>query len=273
VKLPFYNFTLLPVLTSHPSPIGDVMLCSNYRGTSLLCIAYEIFSNILFNRRSSFVEGTVGDYQCGFRQGRSTNDQIFTIRQILEKCNEFQIGIHHLFIDFRSAYDRIDTDNLFMAIGEMHVPRNLIVLVRTSMRKFQRQIKIQNMLSSHTITRNGVRQGHSPACLLFNIALGKVITDADINIRGTLFCKSVEILAFVDDIDIIGRTQKAIKETLKMHLQINEDETKHMPVTKKDCTNGLAHIEIGSCKFEVVHSFIYLRSEINCENDISEEMK
>jgi sorting nexin-29 len=58
---------------------GDVMVCSNYRGISLLCITYKIFSNILFNRLSPCVEGIIGDYQCGFRQGRSTHDQIFTI--------------------------------------------------------------------------------------------------------------------------------------------------------------------------------------------------
>jgi hypothetical protein len=60
------------------------------------------------------------------------------------------------------------------------------------------------MLSSPIITRNGVRQGDSLACLLFNIALEKVVRDAGINTRGTIFCKSVQILAFADDIDIIG---------------------------------------------------------------------
>jgi hypothetical protein len=67
---------------------GDVMVCSNYRGISLLCIAYEInsvalspranyniFSNILFNRLSPCVEGIIGDYQCVFRQGRSTYEE------------------------------------------------------------------------------------------------------------------------------------------------------------------------------------------------------
>jgi sorting nexin-29 len=60
------------------------------------------------------------------------------------------------------------------------------------------------------------------------MALEKVITDADINIRGSIFYKSVQILAFADDIDII-RTQKAMKQMFinleraakKMHLQIN----------------------------------------------------
>jgi hypothetical protein len=42
---------------------GDAMVCSNYRGISLLCIAYKIFSNILFNRIPPCVEGITGDYQ------------------------------------------------------------------------------------------------------------------------------------------------------------------------------------------------------------------
>jgi hypothetical protein len=92
------------------------------------------------------VEGIIGDYQCGFRQGRSVNDQIFTIHQILEKCNEYQIETHHLFIDFRSAYDSIDREALFLAMGEMHIPWKLIALVRATMRKTQCQIKIQNSI-------------------------------------------------------------------------------------------------------------------------------
>jgi hypothetical protein len=50
------------------------------------------------------------------------------------KCNEFQIETHHLLIDFRSAYDAIDRDNLYRAMEEMHIPRKLITLVRATMR-------------------------------------------------------------------------------------------------------------------------------------------
>jgi len=39
------------------------------------------------------------------------------------------------------------------------------------------------------------------ACLLFNIALQKVIREAAVNITGTIFYKSVHILAYADDID------------------------------------------------------------------------
>jgi hypothetical protein len=39
-----------------------------------------------------------------------------------------------------------------------------------------------------------------------------------------------------------------------MQLQTNQDKTKYIPVTKKDCTNGPAQTEIGSYKFEVVQA-------------------
>jgi hypothetical protein len=64
---------------------GDKTDCSNYRGISLLSISYKIVFNILLSRLSPYIDDMTGDYQCGFRCNRSTTDQIFCIRQILEK--------------------------------------------------------------------------------------------------------------------------------------------------------------------------------------------
>ena len=54
------------------------------------------------------MEKIVGNYQCGFRDEKSTSDQIHTIRQILEKMGEYVINIFRLFMDFKAAYDFID---------------------------------------------------------------------------------------------------------------------------------------------------------------------
>jgi len=44
---------------------------------------------------------TIGDYQCGYRRERSTVDQIFSVRQLFEKCSEHGKHTHHLFMDLR----------------------------------------------------------------------------------------------------------------------------------------------------------------------------
>ena len=69
----------------------DATICSNYRGISLLTIAYRILSNVLCERLKPFVNKPIGSHQCGFRPGKSTIDQIFTLRQILQICKSTHI--------------------------------------------------------------------------------------------------------------------------------------------------------------------------------------
>jgi len=43
----------------------------------------------------------------GFRPNRSTIDNIFIVRQIMEKCHEFNIELHNVFIDYAQAFDSV----------------------------------------------------------------------------------------------------------------------------------------------------------------------
>jgi hypothetical protein len=64
---------------------GDKTDFNNYRGISLLSTSHTILSNILLSRLSPYIDEIIWDRHCGFRCNRSTTDQIFCIRQILEK--------------------------------------------------------------------------------------------------------------------------------------------------------------------------------------------
>jgi hypothetical protein len=59
--------------------------CNHYHGISLLSTSYKMLSNILLSRLGPYMNSIFGDHQCGFRCNRSTTDQIFCIRHILEK--------------------------------------------------------------------------------------------------------------------------------------------------------------------------------------------
>ena len=75
-------------------------------------------------RLSPLVKIFVGSYQAGFTDGLSTTDQIFTVRQILQKCREYQVLTHHLFIDFKAAYDSIDRVQLWQLLhSSIHLPQ------------------------------------------------------------------------------------------------------------------------------------------------------
>lgn len=74
---------------------GDKLECENFRAITVLNAAYKVLSRILFRRLTPLTNEFVGSYQAGFADGRSTTDQIFTLRQILQKCREYQIPTYH----------------------------------------------------------------------------------------------------------------------------------------------------------------------------------
>ena len=64
--------------------------CSNWRGITLLSVPGKVFSRILLERIKTEVEKehVLRDEQAGFRQERSTTDQIATLRNIIEQSLE-----------------------------------------------------------------------------------------------------------------------------------------------------------------------------------------
>ena len=123
--------------------------------------------------------------------------------------------------------------------------------------------KIQDRLSETINVKNRVQPGDALVCLLFNVALEKVIRDVVVNMRGAIFYNSVQILAYADDIDIIGRTQSAMIEAFTSlenaakgtNLLIKHEMTKYTSVTKKSHAIYPHYQEVGPYKFQVVHSF------------------
>ena len=126
---------------------GDAPICSNYRGISLLTIAYRILSSVLCERLKPFVNKLIGSYQCGFRPGKSTIDQIFTLRQILAKTRAKQISTFHLFVDFKSAFDTPHRDHLYATMPEFGIPAKLISLFEMTLKNAQCVVKVGNNLA------------------------------------------------------------------------------------------------------------------------------
>ena len=70
---------------------GDKLQCKNNRGISLLCTGYKIFTTVINKRLKKYTNHITGEYQAGFRQGKSTTDQIFIVKNLLEKAWEHNI--------------------------------------------------------------------------------------------------------------------------------------------------------------------------------------
>lgn len=262
---------------------GDRKACSNYRGISLLNIAYKIFASIVCERLKPHVIRIIGPYQCGFMPGKSTTDQIFTLRQILEKTHEFQVDTHHLFVDFKQAYDTPNRDELFAAMNEFDIPKKLIKLCQMTLSNTMSCVKAAGTTTNTFQTVRGFRQGDALSCSFFNILLEMIMKSARIKTNENIYNKSYQILAYADDIDIIGRAKSdveqqflAIDEKAKsVGLQVNGEKTKYMLSSLRASSQERVgpKVNIGNYDFEVVSNFIYLGTEVTSDNNITSEVK
>jgi hypothetical protein len=150
---------------------GDKTDCNNYRGIFLLSTAYKILSNILLARLTPYVNEITGDHQCGFRRNRSTMDQIFYIRQILEKKLEYNGTVHQLFIDFKKAYKLIKREVLYNTLVEFGTPKKLVKLIKMCLNETYSKVHIGKLLSDKFPIQNGLKKGDALSPLLFNFAL------------------------------------------------------------------------------------------------------
>jgi hypothetical protein len=89
-----------------------------------------MLSNILLSRLIPYADEIIGDHQCGFRRNRSMTDQIFYIRQILEKKLEYNGTVHHLCTYFKKDYDSVRREALYNILIEFGVPRKLVGLIK-----------------------------------------------------------------------------------------------------------------------------------------------
>lgn len=261
---------------------GDKLDCSNYRGITLLNTSYKVFANILHQRLRVYAEEIIGEYQAGFREDRSTTDQIFAIRQILEKCREFSVTTHHLFVDFKAAYDSVARSALWRAMEQFGIPHKLIALAKMTLSTVSSKVRVRNMLSESFTINQGLRQGDPLATLLFNIALEEAVRASNVDTSNTIYRKSSMLLAYADDIDVVCRTTRQVKDTFAalqrgaagVGLNVNVSKTKYMVAAGSGTNTSMGPtIQLGDDNFEVVENFVYLGSQVNSDNNVQEEVR
>jgi hypothetical protein len=98
-----------------PEPVWTTWRWENswlYRDSELRSLGRPVRSQSLCRLRypgpsKSIYRWNYWNHQCGFWRNRATTDQIFCIRQILEKKWEYNETVHQLFVDFKKAFDSV----------------------------------------------------------------------------------------------------------------------------------------------------------------------
>ena len=100
----------------------------------------------------------LGDIQ-GFRKGRKTEDNLFTLERMIEMVKERKACLMVTFIDMEKAYDRVNRNKLFEVMRGYGVQRILVNVIERiydgSMVKFE----MESIMTGWCKSDSGVRQG------------------------------------------------------------------------------------------------------------------
>lgn len=264
---------------------GDRTICNNYRGIALLDTVYKIASTLIKQRIEPYAERIIGDYQGGFRKNRSTVDQIFLLKQIMQNCYEYKIPLYVLFIDFQKAYDSIVRKKLYEAMKDLGIPSKLIRLVKMTLNTTTNQVKIKDRTSKEFMVSTGLRQGDPLSALLFNITLEKIFREAGLRRDGTIINKTYQCIAYADDVALLARNEKQLKKVTSRLMEaakeyglvINQEKTNIMKIGTGQEDRVQPGITIQTrggvqVNFSSVKEFVYLGVLINNKCDESREI-
>ena len=177
--------------------------------------------------------------QAGFMPGRSTTDQISSVRLLVEKAHEYRRGrdLCIAFIDPKSAFDSVDRDAIWLVLRSVSVPEKIIRLLQLLHSNSQSCVRFNGEDTPWFQTTSGVRQGCTAAPDLFNCLIDYLMQKVNDRTRGVnLRNYRITDLEFADDTALFAPDLGTLTEVLeiyvneatKLGLNINYAKTKIM---------------------------------------------
>ena len=107
----------------------DTMNCDNYRCVSLLPHCEKVMESVILQRIRHRMEEILSETQAGFRLGRSTIDQLFTLWRLTEMYIEY--GKYVCYIDFQKAFHSVWRIGLWRVMRFLGYEEKIVRILET----------------------------------------------------------------------------------------------------------------------------------------------
>ncbi|GFO28269.1 endonuclease-reverse transcriptase [Plakobranchus ocellatus] len=213
--------------------------------------------------------------QAGFRKGYSTTDHIYTLNQVIEKSNEYNLPLCVGFIDYEKAFDSVEHFAIFDALRKININETYVTILENIYRNASAKVHIDNLESEPFPIHRGVRQGDPVSPKLFTAAIEMIFRKADLEHGLNVDGETLTNLRFADDVALVTEKVENIEEqlnvlnniSLESGLKMHQGKTKYMNnfESNKDIT-------IDKEKIEKVESYKYLGQTTYLKDTTKEEV-
>ena len=210
----FVDTLLQHIAQIQQSYITDTADCINFIektkiGQDTIIVAMEN-RKIIQMRLSDAINTILRNEQAGFGPGVGCIDHIFTLRNIIGQCIEWNTKVHINFIDLQKAFDSIHKDSLWRILLAYGCPEKIINIIKFFYNNFSCSVIHKKKLTDWFSVRSRVCQGCVLSPMLFLVAIDwimrKPIGNKRWGIRWTPTSLLVD-LDFADDIALVSATR------------------------------------------------------------------
>jgi hypothetical protein len=147
--------------------------------------------------------------QAGAQQGRGCEEQILSVRLLVDIARKTGKTLYLAFVDYQKAYDKVDRRKLLIELNRNGCGTRFLTAIGRSMAASACKI------GSEAFTcMSGVKQGSASSCPLFTFFIDKTIQDIS-SVGHDSWLGSNHCLLFMDDTVIFATSREALTKKLQ----------------------------------------------------------
>ena len=195
---------------------GDLKDLRNWRPINLLSVDYKIMAKALMRRFQGLITSVIGPDQTCSVQGRSINDNLLLVRDLIIHSGERRSPLCLLSLDQEKAFDRVSHVCLERVLERMNIPGPLLRWTKICLTDITGRVVVNQQPSAPFAVRSGVRQGCPLASLLYVIYLEPFLQAIRANpgVAGYPLPGAggdrLKVMAYMDDITIVATDSRSI---------------------------------------------------------------
>ena len=189
----------------------------NYRPIALNDTIGKIFCMCLNERVCEAVErnGVLGEEQNGFRMNRRGEDNIFIVREMIEKCNRESKKGYFAFLDIEKAYDRVNRQVLCKVLKKCGMSEKVVRIIESMYVNTKARYTLGDIETEWVLSNRGVRQGCILSPVLFAMyteELAVRVKESDLGMK--IGNEKISLLMYADDIILMSEKSDDLQTML-----------------------------------------------------------
>ena len=283
LNLLFYVAYPVKLATSLLFPIpkkGNSNLVSNLRGIQMQPLLGILYDRIIANRL--ILWSKVSPEQTAFQKGKSTIDQIFLLRTVINLSFLVKVPLYIGYFDLAKAFDKVSRPLLLKTLIKLGVGAALFYAIKATY-KITRCILVSGKkLSELFLTFSGIKQGAPSSVILFILFMDKFVSIVKEKCLPENMLGELHMLLHADDTVIFSTSRKKFIKKCNVlltafhenRLELNLSKSSFMIINPNDHNlNDLrTNIKLESGWLSYKKSVVYLGVIISDTGKISDDL-